>query len=55
MIELRWAVLPGTNTERPRLQYRVHVPAIDASGALCPGNWTEWKDVPTVVVPKEPK
>ena len=55
MIEIRWVVPPNTwvpSVGWPKLQYRVHTPAIDASGALCPGpGWSDWMDVPTEVVP----
>lgn len=54
MIELRWTTLEGTNTEQPKLQWRIAV-AVDASGAFCPGIFGEWQDVPRVVVPRKPK
>ena len=45
MIELRWVEF-GPNKE---LNYRVMMPSVDASGALCPGSqWSDWKKVPTV-------
>lgn len=45
MIELRWVVF-GRNRQ---LEYRVLMPAIDASGALCPGpGWGNWTVVPSV-------
>lgn len=47
MIELRWTVPDGTTAERPRLQYR--------QCGQWPAAWGEWQDVPTVVVPNEPK
>lgn len=50
MIEMRYALRPDTNTDPPRLQYRFIQPCTDASGALCPGEWTDWRDVPRVVV-----
>lgn len=52
MIDLRWAYLPGTNTEPPQLQWRCGL-AVDASGAFCPGEWTEWRPVPVAIVPKD--
>ena len=30
------------------LQYRQMLLSVDASGGLCPGEITEWKDVPVV-------
>lgn len=50
MIEMRYVLRPDTNTDSPRLQYRFMQPCIDASGALCPGEWTDWKDVLHVVI-----
>ncbi len=57
MIELRWTTLEGTNTEKPKLQMRVLPGYIDASGAInvIGSEWSEWQDVPTVVVPKVKK
>lgn len=49
MVELRWAVAE-TTTKAPRLQYRV-LPAVVSFGG--PG-WSEWQDVPWVIVPEEP-
>lgn len=51
MVELRWTVPEGTTTERPRLQYRVR-PTVIMFGA--PSGWSEWMDVPMVVVPLIP-
>ncbi len=56
MIELRWfehsdmpIVGGGFAVGLTVLQYRVNIPCVDASGALCPGNgWSEWTDVPSV-------
>lgn len=47
-VELRWAVPPWTTTEKAVLQYRV----LTSAGE---GLWfySEWKDVPTVVVREE--
>ena len=46
MIELRWVQISDTNTQ---LEYRVLTPAVDASGALCPGGeWSGWKNIPTI-------
>lgn len=45
MIDLRWVEF-GPNRQ---LEYRVHMPTVDASGALCPGGeWTPWMIVPSV-------
>lgn len=49
MLELRWLQVPETTTKPPTLQYRIHQPVVDIGGHLCPGDWTDWKDVPTVV------
>jgi len=51
MIELRWTRPAETTTAPDVLQYRYIQPCIDASGALCPGEWTEWKPVPVHVLP----
>jgi hypothetical protein len=53
MIELRWSVPPTTTTEPPILQYRWLQGYMDASGAynVAHADWSEWKDVPRVVVP----
>ena len=54
MIELRWVIHPLTSGAPPigsicvgdriyqRLQYRFVQPCIDASGALTPGEWSDW-------------
>ena len=57
VIELRWAVPPNTTTEQPRLQMRVLIGYMDASGALnvMGAEWSEWKDVPRVVLPVSAK
>lgn len=60
MIELRWLdrkvmdlhpminVVNGHPREKV-LQYRLMMPSVDASGALCPGQgWSAWQDVPAV-------
>ena len=44
MLEMRWVALG----RQRYLQFRYVQPCVDASGALCPGEWTEWQDVPTV-------
>ena len=44
-------VVAETTTAPDVLQYRYIQPCIDASGALCPGEWTEWKPVPVHVLP----
>ena len=51
MIELRWTRPAETTTAPDVLQYRYIQPCIDASGALCPCEWTEWKPVPVHVLP----
>lgn len=48
---MRWLREPHTSTREPRLQFRVHLPVVDVGGNLCPGDWTEWEDVPVVVEP----
>lgn len=52
MIEMRWVRPAGTTTFPGRLQFRVHLPVVDAGGNLCPGDWTAWKDVSTYVEPE---
>jgi hypothetical protein len=54
MVELRWAVKSTTTTEPARLEYRYMQPTVDASGALCPDEWVEWREVP-MTVKQEPK
>lgn len=49
MVELRYLVPPNTTTKQPRLQYRVVVPCVDIGGNLCPGDWTDWMEVPIIV------
>ena len=45
MVEMRWVAVGETR----HLQYRFVTPNVDASGGFCPpGEWSEWKDVPTV-------
>lgn len=52
MVELRWVIPEGTSTKSPELQWRVHLPVSDAYGSLTVfGDWTEWKAVPTAVIP----
>jgi len=53
MFELRWVRPPTTTTEPDKLQYRVHLPVVDIGGHLCPGDWTEWQDVPVHIAHKE--
>lgn len=58
MVEMRWvwhdmkdgappigSVCVGDRLYQ-RLQYRVIQASVDASGALCPHDFGEWKDVP---------
>jgi hypothetical protein len=49
MFELRWVLPAKTATGHLQLQYRYHQPVVDVGGNLCPGDWTEWGNVPTVV------
>lgn len=51
MVELRWTRPDGTTTQPDKLQWRVHLPVVDCGGNLCPGDWTEWQDVPLVLIP----
>lgn len=53
MIEIRWTKQGNTPHARPKLQYRMAV-AVDGSGALCPSDFGEWKDVPTELVERKP-
>lgn len=50
MFELKWVQIEGIMTVAPILVYRHMQPCVDASGALCPGEWSEWKPVPTELV-----
>lgn len=57
MIQLRWAVLGFTTTDAPVLQYRVLEPGVEfETGKLTDQNshWTEWQDVPRIVVTRAP-
>lgn len=47
VVELRWAVPAETTTQAPRLQYRQRPDEIRFGGG---DPWTDWKDVPLVVV-----
>ena len=51
MIELR--LFRRRFQSEAQLQYRFIQPTVNASGALCPGDWSEWKEVPTVDEGKE--
>lgn len=54
MIEMRWLIPERPSQwEHRKLQYRVMTPCVDASGALCPGEWGEWKTAPVVVSTKD--
>lgn len=53
MFELKWLQPESTTTLAPRLVYRHMQPCVDASGALCPGEWTDWKPVPLEIVTDE--
>lgn len=53
MIELKWVRADCTTTLPLRLLYRAMQPCVDAAGALCPGEWSEWKPVPTELVSEE--
>lgn len=45
MIELQWIL--NEKTKECRLYYRQEIPAVDASGAFCPGGQkTPWTRVP---------
>ena len=47
MIELRWAVLENARGGRPVLQWRW---TVKHPYGHMPDEWSEWSDVPTVVV-----
>ena len=56
MIELRWLYSSRNDIDR-LLQYRIYLPSVDGSGALCVGSftkWTEWKSVPEITETEEP-
>lgn len=50
MFELKWVRVETTTTAYPILVYRHMQPCVDASGALCPGEWSDWNPVPTELV-----
>lgn len=50
MIELRWAIPASTTAERPRLQFRQCPDEIQFGAG---SGWSEWQDVPYVVVQPE--
>ena len=50
MVELKWVIPESTTTEPKSLVFRFIQPCVDIGGNLCPGDWTEWKLVPTEVV-----
>lgn len=52
MIELRWVVPDNTTTKPPVLQYRLAKFYTAWGMSHCAG-FSEWQDVPTVVVPTE--
>ena len=54
MIELRWATPEGTTTKPPTLQWRHKFAPIPSSGMLIETPWSEWQEVPTVVIPRPP-
>jgi len=45
MFELRKVVWENVCYEI--LEYRTNI-AVDASGAFCPGEWSDWKPVPVI-------
>lgn len=47
MIELRW--LSDRYLNEKRLQFRFMQYTVDSSGALCPGEWSWWDEVPTLI------
>lgn len=51
MFELRWVRPAETTIKSDILEYRYVQSCVDASGALCPGEWTDWKEVPVYVLP----
>lgn len=54
MVELRWVVPEGTfipGKEYPKLQYRVKEQKFYGKNEPTHMDWSEWKDVRTVVVP----
>ena len=59
MIELRWIVLDETTTESYKLQYRylIEENRLSTSGVIglpiCTSEWSDWFDVPKVIVSKE--
>ena len=53
MIELRWVQVPETTTQPPKLQWRMRSPGFVMGGRVYPGEWGEWQDVPTAIIPKD--
>lgn len=51
MIELRWIIPKTTTTDPKRLQFR-HVHQ-DARIGGAPASFSEWQDVPIVIVPDD--
>lgn len=49
MIELRYVTPDSTTTEPPKLQYRTTVNVLEIG--LHAHLWSEWTDVPLVVLP----
>lgn len=40
--------------EQPQIQYRFNIPAVDASGALCPSSYySKWETAPWVTTEEE--
>ena len=53
MFEMKFVQMKNTTTASAILFYRHMQPCVDASGALCPGEWSDWKPVPTELVSYE--
>lgn len=49
MSDLRW-LRDEHDYGGGKLQYRINQPVVDIGGHLCPGDWTEWRDVPIVFI-----
>jgi hypothetical protein len=49
-VEFRFVVPRFTTTKTPVLQCRQLLPAYEAHGISCPGDWGPWQTVPTVMV-----
>lgn len=50
MIQLRFVVMDDGNGRDVRHLEMRHCWAVDASGAICPGRWSDWQRVPEMTL-----